>query len=116
MLRVILSLAFAVLASCTDPVPKLASGLPRSFGSTSDFDNRLKEQFPIGSSERQLTVELRLERFTPRAGGDPGKVYQFASVFERRDFPCHETWTVLWSAELGRITAISGRDSGDLCL
>ena len=115
--RIILMLAFAVLTSaCADPMPKLADGLPRSFGPTSDFDKRLKEQFPVGSNELQLTAELQRERFVLRDGGDPEKVYQFASIYDRHDLPCREVWTVLWSAELGRITAIAGRDSGDLCL
>lgn len=115
--RIILAIVFAVLTSaCADPMPKLADGLPRSFVPTSNFDERLKELFPVGSNETQLTAELQRERFVLRYGGDPAKVYQFASIYDRHDFPCRETWTVLWSAELGRVTAIAGRDSGDLCL
>lgn len=115
--RIVPLLAFAVLTSaCADPMPKLADGLPRSFGPTSNFDTRLKEQFPVGSSEPQLMEELRREKFVLRDGGDPEKKYQFASIYDRHALPCREVWTVLWSAELGRITAIAGRDSGDLCL
>jgi hypothetical protein len=115
--RIILALAFAgLISACADPMPKLADGLPRSFGPTSDFDKRLKEQFPVGSNESQLTAELKRENFLFRDGGDAEKVYKFAAIYDRHDFPCREVWTVLWNAERGKITAIAGRDSGDLCL
>jgi hypothetical protein len=115
--RIILALAFAnLISACADPVPKLVVGLPRSFGPTSDFDKRLKEQFPVGSNESQLTTELKLDKFLFRNGGDSEKVYQFSATYGRHDFPCREVWTVLWNAELGKLTAIAGRDSGDLCL
>ena len=114
---IILALAFAgLLSACADPMPKLADGLPRSFGPISDFDKRLHEQFPVGSNESQLTAELKREKFLFRDGGDTGTAYRFAAIYDRHDFPCREVWTVLWSAESGRITAIAGRDSGDLCL
>jgi hypothetical protein len=117
LFRIILTSALSVLISaCADPMPKLADGLPRSFGPTLDFDRRLNEQFSVGSNAAQLTAELQRERFLVRDGGDPEKVYQFAAIYDRHDFPCREVWTVLWSAELGKITAIAGRDSGDLCL
>jgi len=68
---IILALAFAgLLSACADPMPKLADGLPRSFGPTSDFDKRLHEQFPVGSNESQLTAELKREKFLFRDGGD----------------------------------------------
>jgi len=89
-------------------MPKLADGLPRSFGPTSDFDKRLHEQFPVGSNESQLTAELKREKFLFRDGGDTGTAYRFAAIYDRHDFPCREVWTVLWSAESGRITAIAG--------
>ena len=114
---IILALAFAALLSaCADPTPKLADGLPRNFGPTPDFDKRLVEQFPVGSNESQLTAELKREKFVFRGVGDAEKAYEFAAVYDRHDFPCREVWTVLWNTESGRITAIAGRDSGDLCL
>jgi len=114
---IILAIAFAgLLSACADPVPKLADGLPRSFGPTSDFDRCLNAQFPVGSNESQLTAELTREKFLIRDGGEAEKAYRFAAVYDRHDFSCREVLTVLWNAESGRITAIAGRDSGDLCL
>lgn len=46
--------------------PELVRGLPRSFGPTSDFDQRAKERFPIGSDQEKLAAELRHQRFASR--------------------------------------------------
>jgi hypothetical protein len=99
-----------------NPPPELARGLPRSFGPTSDFDRRIKERFAVGSDEGKLSGELRREHFSIRSATNLEGPFQLAGFYDRREFPCRESWTVLWSAKYGTLTAAEGRYSGQLCL
>jgi hypothetical protein len=114
--RLFLAILLTLSSACSVPSPELARGLPRSFGPTSDFDQRVKERFPVGSDQQRLSAELRRQRFSNRPTTSLDGAYEYVSYFDRTEFPCRETWTVLWSANLGSITAIAGRYSGDLCL
>jgi hypothetical protein len=103
-------------AGCANPPPQMAFGLTHSLVPTSDFDARIKERFPVGSDERALSAELRRERFSIRAATGLDGSYQFAGYYDRQEFPCRESWTVLWSSRFGTITAVGGRYSGEICL
>jgi hypothetical protein len=105
-----------LLFACTNPEPQLAQGLPQSFGPSSDFDRRIKSRFPIDSDESALSLELRRERFTMREATSLEAPYAFAASYDRREFPCRQTWTVLWNSKVGKISAIVGRYSGEMCL
>jgi hypothetical protein len=52
-----------LLVACSEHIPHLAQGLPRTFGPTSDFPARVRERFPLGSGEDILISELRSEDF-----------------------------------------------------
>ena len=105
-----------LLSACASPTPPIAQGLPKAFGPTSDFDARIRQRFPIGSSEITLIVELRTEKFTITQIHDPSDQYLRSAYYESRVFPCKESWTIRWVADQGKITAIQGRNSGELCL
>jgi hypothetical protein len=112
---VVALLCFGV-AACTKPTPPIAQGLPKDFGPTPYFDGRVKERFPIGSNEVSLLAELRDERFEIKETNELSSDYRLSARYEVQNFPCTETWTVLWTAEQGRITDIKGRYSGQICL
>lgn len=69
------------------------------------FDRRIRERFPVGSSEEQLTAELRGADFHPAWEQKAG--WRHAS-YDRPGLPCRTFAHVQWQAEAGRITAISG--------
>jgi hypothetical protein len=115
--RTILAAGAAVLlCACATPTPPIAHGLPRMFGPSSDFDVRIKQRFPVGSSEGELVAELHAEKFALTEMHDPSSEYRRMAHFEAQNFPCKESWTVRWAADRGKITDIEGRNSGDLCL
>ena len=46
------------------PLPAIAAGLPRFVhDAEKEFDRRIKERFPIGSSEKDLVIELNRQGF-----------------------------------------------------
>jgi hypothetical protein len=105
-----------LLSACASPTPPIAQGLPKVFVPTSDFDARIRQRFPIGSSEGSLITELRAEKFTITEIQDPSDQYRRRAYYESQNFPCKETWAITWAADQGHITAIQGRNSGELCL
>ena len=105
-----------LLSACSNPTPPIARGLPKSFGSTPDFDNRINQRYPVGSDEAKLLAELRSERFTITESHDASGRNQRSALYESNRFPCKETWTIRWVYEHGIINAVEGRDSGVLCL
>jgi hypothetical protein len=102
------SLAF-LLSACSDSPPPMATGLPKSFGPTPDFDIRIKQRFPIGSDEGNLLTELRVERFVIVESHDPAIPYKRSALYENHNFPCKETWSIQWTADKGKITEMVGR-------
>jgi hypothetical protein len=103
-------LSLLSILGCTDTAPKLGRDLPRSWSDqTPYFDERVKERFPIGSSESTMISELRSERFSVRDAAGLDGSYNFAAVYEQAGIPCREAWTVLWSANGGVISQIHGR-------
>jgi hypothetical protein len=107
--------AFLVVA-CSNSMPPLVRGLPRSFGPTSDFGRRIAPRYPIGSEEAKLHTELRSERFAITESADATGRNQRLATYERVLLPCKEPWTVRWVYDHGIIKEVDGRYSGDLCL
>jgi hypothetical protein len=102
-------LGLLALSACSTPRPRLGRDLPANFADANRaFDERIRARFPVGSSEGPLRDELRVEHFkisalTPAAGQGFG----FSAQRGGEIFPaCDLTWTVLWSADAGRITRI----------
>ena len=105
-----------VVSACSNAPPSLGRGLPRTFGPTPDFDNRIKERFPVGSEESKLLAELHGERFATTESQDPSKPYRFSALYVAQSIACRESWRIQWNAEQGRIIGIDGWYSGEICL
>ena|SRR5689334_17875802 len=105
-------LTAAALAGCVNtPEPKLAKGLR---GSTTlqpypEWDQRVRQRFPIGSDESSLLTELHHDNFVLDPRG-PGR-----ANYTQYGFPCRQDWGVKWTAQDGHITEIAGEHSAS-CL
>jgi hypothetical protein len=90
------------------PPPPLAQGLSRTFTEASaQFDQRIRERFPMDSLETELIGELRGQGFKAEwtQTGQPRQ-----AAFTQSGFPCVVAWVVSWNAnEVGRLTAIQAR-------
>ena len=114
ILRQILPVIVAMLLSaCSAQPPPMARNLATR--DTSHFDERVRQRFPVGSDENRLEAELRNERFSIAEIHDPANRYQMSARHEVNSMICREDWTILWSAEEGKITGIEGRIQ-DTCL
>src|ERR1700734_1508685 len=99
----LMALCALVLAACSDPVPAIGRGLPKTFAEAAPyFDNRIKERFPIGSDEETLRAELHGEGFTIKELHDPSSRYRLSALYEGHDLACKESWNVQWTAEGGK--------------
>lgn len=86
--------------------PQLSEGALQGFATGDEtWTRRLAETFPVGTSETILTARLRQEGFEVAAASRSAR-YEWGS-----GFPCLYMLTASWSAESGRVTAISGRYS-----
>ena len=103
----LIGLALLVLLSaCSDQAPPLGRGLPETFGPAAPyFDTRLKKRFPIGSDATKLVTELRNEGFAVQGGREPN---QFSARYQAHGLVCKKSWAVYWTAEQGKVAAISG--------
>jgi hypothetical protein len=100
------ALALSMLCACSDRAPPIGRDLPKTFGYTPAFEQRLRQRFPIGSDEQNLLTELRSERFTiDKMHDSPSRV---SALYKVSGLPCGEEWTVQWSADQGKITEITG--------
>lgn len=93
----------------TPPIPLLLQSLPEQ-PSQEWFAQRLKEHFPMGSSEADLIRELWLEGFLPRTNL---RVDHRTAEFDSGDKGglrrCHLTANVSWTADdKGQLTGIDG--------
>lgn len=98
-----------ILAACSmRPPPKLAKGLGANvtYQPDPDWDQRLRERFPVGSEESLLLAELRRDHFV----FDPTRPGH--ASYPQPRFPCRQDWRVDWKAEGGRITEIAGTHNG----
>jgi len=104
------------VASCADDPPP---PMGRNLG-WSAFDRRVQERFPIGANEQELLAELRKERFRLEVGTTslhypaPGQ-FKSSATYTAVTMFCKTSWTILWSTDNGRITAIAG-DVFPVCL
>jgi hypothetical protein len=115
-LRIAAIFSLLAISACGTWVPPIARDLPRSFGPTPEFDRRVQQRFPIESEETALITELRNERFSIDQSPDPTGTYRHEARYVRQDVACKTTWAILWNGERGKITAIQGRYSGEICL
>jgi hypothetical protein len=101
------------LSSCADHAPPIGRHLGSADAHT-DFDRRVQARFAIGTSEEELLAELQKEGFKISGGNANSMHYpsptQFRSAAEYSadQFPCSQGWTILWSADHGKVTAIAG--------
>jgi hypothetical protein len=99
-----------VLISCTNKAPPIGAGLPRTFAPNSpEFDQRVKERFPVGSDEARLLLELQGEKFDIGKATGTSDPFQHTAQFESHDIACGESWTIEWNSEAGRIRGIEGK-------
>jgi hypothetical protein len=96
------------------PFPEIVATLPGDESAFSrEFDDRLRQRFPIGSSEDKLLGFLASEDFVPdwRRRDDPN-----ASFFVQDGLICQRTARVFWRATAaGTLTEIRGA-YGSQCL
>ena len=94
---------FVALRPPAPEMPPLLRDMPsdETAGST-EFQRRLRERFPDHSLADDLVATLNAQGFQtwPEAG---------LAHFTRHARPCTDSWQVLWSAESGRLIALSGR-------
>ena len=108
--RLVLAACVALASACTDPAPPIADGLSKTFAPSSpEFNSRIEQRFPVGSSEDALLSELRTQHFVivdddrQRSSGGG-----HSAVYELKDMACKQTWTVVWQSADKKITQISG--------
>jgi hypothetical protein len=105
-------LGVLLLSGCSVPPPPMGRGLSHTVAQmTPDFDRRMNQRFPVGSDEGELLAELRVERFTIKQANEPSARYRLTALYEGHGLVCRTWWTVEWSAEQGKITAIGGEYS-----
>jgi hypothetical protein len=104
------------LSGCVVSPPPLGAGLSHNYTEASPaFDQRIKNQYPVGSSEDVLRAELHNERFQVLQGIDPTLRYWYAASFDTLGAACRNKWTVWWNADRGTITEIAA-DYDQVCL
>jgi hypothetical protein len=102
------ALAMLLSAACSNSEPPIGRGLPKTFGYTPAFEERLRQRFPIGSDEQKLLVEIRSEKFGIQEVKDPSAPHRFSARYDASEGACREEWTIQWAAEQGKITDITG--------
>ena len=96
------------VSACVDSPPEIGSSLPSDFQQARpDFDQRVKELFPVGSDETRLLAELHRQHFAISRAADTSH-YSNSATYEAHQFVCDLLWTISWSADAGRIKEIAG--------
>jgi hypothetical protein len=96
--------------------PPLASNLPNNLADADrEFDRRIHEHFPIGSSAADLIRELRQQGFDPSPDrGDSPLLHVYS--LRKSGFPCNLELRVIWTADgSGTVTMADGAYGG-ICL
>jgi hypothetical protein len=89
---------FEALSVPEVPLPPLLADL-KSKGGSQEFDARIKERFPLGSSQADMFAELQ------QLG--TWEVYPHEARHYQRGFPCSERWWVTWQAgDKGELTDV----------
>lgn len=106
----------AMTSACSGQPPPIASGLNTNWDPHGiEFDNRLKQKFPVGSDTKFLIQELLEQGFKTDAKIDHPDGEGFTALYEMRDIACRQSWIVSWSSSSGKITSVSGH-SRQICL
>jgi hypothetical protein len=106
MRKLLLLFLLATIAACGPAKePDIGKGLPPNYiVGERLFDERVKRQFPIGTSEKSLVAELERQGFS--------KLQTYEGVhdatFKQREFPTETIWSVRWRATDGRVVEIWG--------
>jgi len=100
---------FGLVSPAAPPIPQLLQSLPDQ-PDQEWFAQRLKEHFPVASSEADLIRELWLEGFQPRTNLRADRRTADYDSDEKRGFArCHQTASVSRTAnEKGQITGVDG--------
>ena len=105
----LMAAAFGVgrLADGMRSLPEIAATLPGDEAQFSrEFDERIRDRFPVGSSEDALVDYLASEHFAPEWRRRDGAN---AAVFVWSGLLCAKTVRVLWRADAtGRLTEVNG--------
>jgi hypothetical protein len=109
-----LGLALAGLTSgCSTSPPQIGRHLHGKWADASrQFDARVRERFPIGSSAGALLIELKYQGFKVSQDTVQTDPVRFSALYDAPGFPCRLFWTVHWSADNAKITAITASFSG----
>jgi hypothetical protein len=94
--------ALILLAGCSGqkPLPPIADALPSNVREAEEqFDERVIQQFPLGSAERNVRSALSEQGFTVGPSG---------AEFTRSRFPCSTKWIVRWQSAAGKLTSVQG--------
>ena len=106
---------FTVATPAALPTPLLLQSPPSAGAGQEWFGQRLKERFPVASSEADLIRELWLEGFVPRTNLRAER--RTAEFESQKDLfrKCRLAASVTWTADdKGQLTAIDGEFS-DAC-
>jgi len=100
---------FGLVSAAAPPIPQLLQSLPDQ-PSQDWFVQRLKEHFPLASSEADLIRELWLEGFLPKTSlTAERRIAQYDSAEKGGFRRCHLTASVSWAADnKGQLTGIDG--------
>ena len=101
--------AVSAIATATMPASALAQGLdPGQPGFTKEFDSRVKERFPVGTTVTELTEELGHQGFAP-IQGVPHIVQGHEMIRHQGNVACDVMVHVGWTADQDdRVATISG--------
>jgi len=103
------------------PVPRpqvpLTAGLHGTWAAVSEeLDNRVKERFPLGSSEKEMALELRREGFS-RQDWESSVDLEHEAMRDESNWVCKQSAHVFWRADAeGRLTSIRGQYPIGICL
>jgi hypothetical protein len=94
--------------------PTLTDGLPARWDAASrEFNRRVVERFPLGSSAAEMRQELHRQGFVPTDRTTPGPAWRL----DRSDLACRIGAYVEWRVDAAdRLVAIGGRYGEEGCL
>ena len=85
-------------------LPEIVASLPSEVTEAEPiFDARVKDRFPMGTSQDELKAELQEQGFR-LSPAYPG----FQDATFRRRFPPTTTWSIRWKADRGKLTDVWG--------
>ncbi len=95
---------FALLVACLPDIPEIAKGLSLNVeDGTRILDQSVKAQFPVGSDEQKLLVELSRQGFKRKLLDG---YYGVRSTTYARGDAMRTYWAVHWLERRGKITEV----------